>query len=143
MQSVDADRSDEKLPNQEILIPNKTLRSFLGVSQDKGSLSSLTLRQLRHKASALGVPLYSRKSKAALVKEIGLYQEKQDQEQHEMSIESGIPDLENQTKESDQDGKEVEVEDKSNTDFRKKASGALWSVWIAVLGIISKLIFWN
>ena len=45
--------------------------------------------------------------------------EKQDQEQHEMSIESGIPDLENQTKESDQDGKEVEVEDKSNTDFRK------------------------
>ena len=30
-----------------------------------------------------------------------------------------------------------------NTDFRKKANGALWSVWIAVLGIISKLIFWN
>jgi len=30
-----------------------------------------------------------------------------------------------------------------NTDFRKKASGALWSVWIAVLGIIGKLIFWN
>tara|TARA_Y100001968_G_scaffold216737_1_gene199481 strand:- start:669 stop:1754 length:1086 start_codon:yes stop_codon:yes gene_type:complete len=53
----------------------------LGVSQDKGSLSSLTLRQLRHKASALGVPLYSRKSKADLIKEIVLYQEKQDQEQ--------------------------------------------------------------
>jgi len=30
-----------------------------------------------------------------------------------------------------------------NTDFRKKASGALWSVWIAVLGILGKLIFWN
>ena len=30
-----------------------------------------------------------------------------------------------------------------NTEFRKKANGALWSVWIAVLGIISKLIFWN
>jgi hypothetical protein len=30
-----------------------------------------------------------------------------------------------------------------NTDFRKKASGALWSVWVAVLGIITKLIFWN
>ncbi len=30
-----------------------------------------------------------------------------------------------------------------NTDFRKKANGALWSVWIAVLGIIGKLIFWN
>ena len=30
-----------------------------------------------------------------------------------------------------------------NTDFRKKANGALWSVWIAVLGILGKLIFWN
>ena len=30
-----------------------------------------------------------------------------------------------------------------NTDFRKKASAGLWSVWIAVLGIIGKLIFWN
>ena len=29
------------------------------------------------------------------------------------------PDLENQTKESDQDGEEIEIEDKSNTDFRK------------------------
>ncbi len=45
--------------------------------------------------------------------------EKQDKEQQEMSIESGIPDLENQTKESDQDGDEIEIEDKSNTDFRK------------------------
>jgi hypothetical protein len=30
-----------------------------------------------------------------------------------------------------------------NTEFRKKANGALWSVWIAVLGILGKLIFWN
>ena len=30
-----------------------------------------------------------------------------------------------------------------NTDFRKKANGALWSVWVAVLGILGKLIFWN
>ena len=30
-----------------------------------------------------------------------------------------------------------------NTDFRKKASGALWSVWVAVLGVIAKLIFWS
>jgi hypothetical protein len=30
-----------------------------------------------------------------------------------------------------------------NTDFRKKATGAIWSVWIAVIGVIAKLIFWN
>ena len=30
-----------------------------------------------------------------------------------------------------------------NTDFRKKANGAIWSVWIAVLGILGKMIFWN
>ena len=30
-----------------------------------------------------------------------------------------------------------------NTDFRKKAGAGLWSVWIAVLGILGKLIFWN
>ena len=30
-----------------------------------------------------------------------------------------------------------------NTDFRKKASAALWSVWVAVIGVIAKLIFWN
>ena len=28
-----------------------------------------------------------------------------------------------------------------NTDFRKKANGA--SIWIAMLGVIAKLIFWN
>ena len=30
-----------------------------------------------------------------------------------------------------------------NTDFRKKANAGLWSVWVAVLGILGKLIFWN
>ena len=30
-----------------------------------------------------------------------------------------------------------------NTDFRKKASAALWSVWVAMVGVIAKLIFWN
>tara|TARA_Y100001968_G_scaffold107196_2_gene96947 strand:+ start:4456 stop:5547 length:1092 start_codon:yes stop_codon:yes gene_type:complete len=52
----------------------------VGVSQNKESLSSLTLRQLRHEASALGVPLYSRKKKSGLIKEILLYQEKKDKE---------------------------------------------------------------
>ncbi len=46
------------------------------VSKDQDSLSSQTLRQLRHKASDLGVPLYSRKSKAVLIKQIAIYQEK-------------------------------------------------------------------
>ena len=40
--------------------------------QAQESLDRLTLRQLRHKASELGVPLYSRKTKAALVEEITL-----------------------------------------------------------------------
>jgi len=30
-----------------------------------------------------------------------------------------------------------------NTEFRKAASAALWSVWIALLGVIAKLIFWE
>jgi hypothetical protein len=30
-----------------------------------------------------------------------------------------------------------------NTSFRKKANGALWSVWVAMIGVIAKLIFWN
>jgi len=46
------------------------------VSKEQDSLASQTLRQLRHKASDLGVPLYSRKSKAVLVKQIAVYQEK-------------------------------------------------------------------
>ena len=30
-----------------------------------------------------------------------------------------------------------------NTDFRRKANAALWSVWVAMIGVIAKLIFWN
>ena len=30
-----------------------------------------------------------------------------------------------------------------NTIFRKNAQKTLWSLWIAVLGIIGKMIFWN
>ena len=30
-----------------------------------------------------------------------------------------------------------------NTSFRNKANKALWSIWIVVLGVIAKLIFWN
>jgi len=30
-----------------------------------------------------------------------------------------------------------------NTDFRKKANGALWSIWVAMIGVLAKLIFWN
>jgi len=30
-----------------------------------------------------------------------------------------------------------------NTHFRKKANGSLWSVWVAMIGVIAKLIFWN
>ena len=47
------------------------------MSEAQDSLARLTLRQLRHKASELSVPLYSRKSKATLIKEIILRQEKQ------------------------------------------------------------------
>jgi len=48
----------------------------MGVTFDQESLSRLTLRQLRIKASELGIPLYSRKSKADLVKNVFLYEEK-------------------------------------------------------------------
>ena len=30
-----------------------------------------------------------------------------------------------------------------NTDFRKKAGAGLWSVWVAMIGVLAKLIFWN
>ena len=29
-----------------------------------------------------------------------------------------------------------------NTDFRKSTGRALWSVWVALIGIMAKLIFW-
>ena len=56
------------------------------MAQDKKSLSRLTLRQLRIKASDLRIPLYSRKTKAALVKEILLYQERQATEKKLLSL---------------------------------------------------------
>ena len=30
-----------------------------------------------------------------------------------------------------------------NTSFRNHASKVLWSLWIAVVGILAKLMFWN
>ena len=30
-----------------------------------------------------------------------------------------------------------------NTDFRKKANAALWSIWVVMIGVVAKLIFWN
>ena len=30
-----------------------------------------------------------------------------------------------------------------NTDFRKQTGKILWSIWIAILGIIGKITFWN
>ena len=30
-----------------------------------------------------------------------------------------------------------------NTDFRKGAQRALWTIWIALIGIITKMIFWD
>ena len=30
-----------------------------------------------------------------------------------------------------------------NTDFRTKAGAAIWSVWIAMVGVLVKLIFWD
>ena len=30
-----------------------------------------------------------------------------------------------------------------NTSFRHNANKVLWSVWIAIVGIIAKLMFWN
>jgi len=30
-----------------------------------------------------------------------------------------------------------------NTEYRKKMQKTLWSVWVALLGIIGKMIFWD
>ena len=48
-----------------------------------------------------------------------------EQEEQEMSIDSGVPDLENQTSESNQEGQEIEIEDKSKSDFRRKIKNNL------------------
>ncbi|AIQ96248.1 DUF4912 domain-containing protein [Prochlorococcus sp. MIT 0801] len=52
----------------------------MSVTFDQESLSRLTLRQLRIKASELGIPLYSRKSKADLIKGVLLYEEQKELE---------------------------------------------------------------
>ena len=46
-------------------------------------------------------------------------------EQQEISIDSGVPYLENQTSESDQDGKEIEIENKSKSNVKKNIKNKL------------------
>ncbi len=53
--------------------------------------------------------------------------EKEDK-QEEMSIDSGMPDLENEAKDSDQAEEEVEIEDSSQPDLRKKGKSALGDI---------------
>ena len=53
--------------------------------------------------------------------------EKEDK-QEEMSIDSGMPDLENEAKESDQADEEVEIEDSSQPDLRKKGGNTLGDI---------------
>ena len=45
-----------------------------------------------------------------------------DERQEEMSIESGVPDLENETKDSDKAEEELEIEDSSRPDLRKRTN---------------------
>ena len=53
--------------------------------------------------------------------------EKQDK-QEEMSIDSGMPDLENEAKESDQAEEEIEIEDSSQPDLKKKGRSNLGDI---------------
>jgi len=53
--------------------------------------------------------------------------EKEDKKE-EMSIDSGMPDLENETKESDQAEEDVEVEDSSRPDLKKKGRNSLGDI---------------
>ncbi|AAP99134.1 MULTISPECIES: DUF4912 domain-containing protein [Prochlorococcus] len=62
------------------------------MAQDKESLSRLTLRQLRIQASELRIPLYSRKSKASLIKEISLFKEREQTDRKLISF-SGLNPL--------------------------------------------------
>ena len=48
--------------------------------------------------------------------------------QEEMSIDSGIPDLEDEAKESDQAEKEIEIEDSSKSDLRKRGKSTLGDI---------------
>ena len=56
------------------------------MAKDREVMSGLTLRQLRIKASELSIPLYSRKSKASLLKEIALYEERKEAEKNLLSF---------------------------------------------------------
>ncbi len=51
--------------------------------------------------------------------------EKQEQKHQEMSIESGVPNLENLTRDSDQKEEEIEVQDQNSSDFKKKINNSL------------------
>ena len=53
--------------------------------------------------------------------------DKEDKQQ-EMSIDSGIPDLESEAKESDQDDEDIEIKDSSELDLRKKGKSALGDI---------------
>ncbi|MDA8822287.1 cobalamin biosynthesis protein CobT [Candidatus Pelagibacter bacterium] len=53
--------------------------------------------------------------------------EKEDK-QEEMSIDSGMPDLENEAKESDQAEEDIEIEDSSQSDFKKKGRSNLGDI---------------
>ena len=54
--------------------------------------------------------------------------EKQAEEEKEMSIESGLPDLENEAGDSDQNGEEIEIEDQSKSDIKRKAKNILGDI---------------
>jgi len=50
--------------------------------------------------------------------------EKQEKKDQEMSIDSGVPDLENEASASDQEGEEIEMEDKSKSDLKKNINNS-------------------
>ena len=64
------------------------------MTQSLSSLARLTLRQLRQIASDLGVPLYSRKSKEALVGEVAERQEKRNGDLKAIESELSTPVVE-------------------------------------------------
>ena len=53
---------------------------------------------------------------------------KQKEEEKQMSIESGTPDLESETSESDQDGEEIEIQDESKSDLKRKIKNNLGDI---------------
>ena len=73
------------------LIPKKL--GWLSVTQALSSLARLTLRQLRQMASDLGVTLYSRKSKEALVSAIAERQDRRDGDLKAMEAELHAPSM--------------------------------------------------